>query len=174
MDHADDNDWCSINEAARRLNVTPTAIRSRIKRGTLKIKPNGTHGRLVQVPLPVPGTGALPVTLTPDEPVTSTLPGKVPEPVPLTAMETVSVLSRYIERLEAQLDEALKRADDGDEIAVERDALAVRLDALKTVLEIEKQRTDDWKVVADRFALLAEKPTTARAGRPWWLPRLAG
>ena len=100
MNHDDDNDWCSINEAARRLHVTPTAIRNRIKRGTLETKPNGNHGRLVRVPLPV--------TLTPDEPVTPTMHGTVPEAVPLTMMETVSVLSRHIERLEAQLDEALK------------------------------------------------------------------
>ena len=165
MDHDDDKDWCSINEAARRLHVTPTAIRNRIKRGTLETKPNGNHGRLVRVPLPV--------TLTPDEPVTPTMPGTVPEAVPLTVMETVSVLSRHIERLEAQLDEALKRAAEQDEIAVEREALAARLDALKTVLEIEKQRTDEWKAVADRFAIQAEKLATARPRRPWWLLRLA-
>jgi hypothetical protein len=166
MDHDDDKDWCSINEAARRLHVTPTAIRNRIKRGTLETKPNGNHGRLVRVPLPV--------TLTPDEPVTPTVPGTVPEAVPLTVMETVSVLSRHIERLEAQLDEALKRAAERHEIAVEREALAARLDALKTVLEIEKQRTDEWKAVADRFALQTEKLTSARPRRPWWLLRLVG
>jgi hypothetical protein len=38
-------------------------------------------------------------------------------------------------------------------------------DALRTVLEIEKQRTDEWKAVADRFALQAENLTTARPGR---------
>ena len=166
MDHDDDKDWCSINEAARRLHVTPTAIRNRIKRGTLETKPNGNHGRLVRVPLPV--------TLTPDEPVTPTVPGTVREAVPLTVMETVSVLSRHIERLEAQLDEALKRAAERDEIAVEREALAARLDVLKTVLEIEKQRTDEWKAVADRFALQTEKLTSARPRRPWWLLRLVG
>ena len=46
-----DNDWCSVNEAARRLGVTATAIRNRIKRGTLDTRPNGNFGRLVRVPL---------------------------------------------------------------------------------------------------------------------------
>jgi hypothetical protein len=171
MDHHDDDkDWCSINEAARRLHVTPTAIRNRIKRGTLETKPNGNHGRLVWVPLPVPGT----VTPTLDEPVAPTVTSTVPETVIPTVTETVSVLSRHIERLEAQLDDALKRAADRDQAANERDALAARLEALKTVLEIEKQRTDEWKSVADRFALQAEKLAAERPRRPWWLFRLAG
>ena len=161
MDHDDDKDWCSINEAARRLHVTPTAIRSRIKRGTLETKPNYNHGRLVRVPP------------TRDEPVASTVQGTVPEAVPLTVMETVSVLSRHIKGLEAQLDEVLKRADERDKIGVEREALAARLESLKTVLEIEKQRTDEW-AAADRCALQAEKPSAAHARRPWWLLRLAG
>ena len=167
MDHEDDDtDWCSINEAARRLRVTPTAIRNRIKRGTLQTKPNGNFGKLVRVPLPV--------TLTPDEPVTGTVSATVTDTVPnavtLTVTEAVSVLSRHIERLEAQLDEALKRAADRDEIAVERDALAAQIEALKVVLGIEKQRTEEWKAVADRFAQRAEKLASRK---PWWM-RLVG
>src|SRR4051794_32688410 len=73
MDHDADDDWCSINEAARRLSVTPTAIRNRIKRGTLKTKPNGNHGRLVRVPLLVTPTVTLPVSLTGSD----TVPGTV-------------------------------------------------------------------------------------------------
>jgi hypothetical protein len=72
-----DEDWLTIHAAARRLGVTPTAIRNRIKRGTLQTRPNGNFGRLVRVPLrlvrvppTVPGT----VPLTPEEPVTETVP----------------------------------------------------------------------------------------------------
>src|SRR3712207_4707923 len=83
-----DDAWCSINEAARRLGVTPTAIRNRIKRRTLKVRPNGNFGRLVYVPRPVPVTVPEPVTLTPSEPVTDT----VSEPVSLTVPDTVGVL----------------------------------------------------------------------------------
>src|SRR3954469_25315466 len=61
--HAADDGWCSVNEAARRLSVTPTAIRNRIKRRTLETKPNGNHGRLVWVPRPVPRPVPRTVTL---------------------------------------------------------------------------------------------------------------
>ena len=39
--HGDADEWLSINAAARRLGVTATAIRNRIKRGTLETRPNG-------------------------------------------------------------------------------------------------------------------------------------
>src|SRR5215218_9921785 len=84
--HAADDGWCSVNEAARRLGVTPTAIRNRIKRRTLKTKPHGNHGRLVWVPRPVLPTVALPAPLTPTDtvsdtvalPVSDTVSGTVP------------------------------------------------------------------------------------------------
>ena len=53
-----DDEWLSVNAAARRLGVTPTAIRNRIKRGTLEVR-NGNFGKLVRVPLTVPTTVAL-------------------------------------------------------------------------------------------------------------------
>jgi hypothetical protein len=100
-----DDDWCSINEAARRLGVTPTAIRNRIKRGTLKTRPNGNHGHLVHVPRPVPVT----VTLTPHEPV----PLTVPEPVTLTVPDIAEALRDQVTFLKGQLEKA--------ELAVERE-----------------------------------------------------
>jgi hypothetical protein len=50
----------------------------------------------------------------------------------------------------------------------DRDLIAVQLDALRAVLEAEKQRTDEWKAVADRFAGQAEKLVEADARRGWW------
>jgi chromosome segregation ATPase len=38
-----------VAEAARRLGVTPTAVRNRIERGTLESKPHGNRGRLVRL-----------------------------------------------------------------------------------------------------------------------------
>jgi hypothetical protein len=61
---ADQEEWCSINEAARRLGVTPTAIRNRIKRGTLEHRPNGNVGKLVRVPSTATLTVPKPVPLT--------------------------------------------------------------------------------------------------------------
>jgi len=86
----------------------------------------------------------------------------------------VQVLTRHIERLEQELATAKERADEQAsgmlEMRSERDALAARLEALRTVLEIEKQRTNEWKAVADRFAQQAEKLASRK---PWWL-RLVG
>src|SRR3954447_11194638 len=81
---ADDDDWCSINEAARRLGVTPTAIRNRIKRRTLKTKPNGNHGRLVLVPRPTSPTVTLPVPLTISDTVSGTVSPTVSDTVSST------------------------------------------------------------------------------------------
>ena len=82
VEREDDKDWCSINEAARRLKVTPTAIRNRIKRGTLETKPNGNHGRLVRVPLPVPLMVPVTVTDTGSETVALTVTDTVCLTVP--------------------------------------------------------------------------------------------
>jgi hypothetical protein len=94
----------------------------------------------------------------------STAESTSPAPSESTSDDTspIRVLTRHIERLEQELATAKEKA-------TERDTLAAQLDALRTVLEIEKQRTDEWKAVADRFALQAEQLS---ARRPWWLPRL--
>src|SRR4051812_40607456 len=56
IDTPRDDEWCIVAEAARRLRVTPAAIRHRIKRRTLEVRPNGNVGHLVRVPRPAPGT----------------------------------------------------------------------------------------------------------------------
>jgi hypothetical protein len=159
MDHDDDKDWCSINEAARRLKVTPTAIRNRIKRGTLKTKPNGNYGRLVRVPLPVIPTVTLPVSPTGSSTVTGTMTPTVPEPVPLTIPDPlVPELRDRIGQLETQLkttqDELLEMAQKVGATETELAALRAR------AMEIREDR-DAWKQQAERLA------------RPWWR-RLAG
>ena len=65
-----DGEWLSINAAARQLGVTATAVRNRLKRGTLQWKPNGNFGKLVFVPLAM----QKPVTLPPRKPCPSRLP----------------------------------------------------------------------------------------------------
>lgn len=44
-----DGEWLSINAAAKRLGVTPKAIRGRIERGTIEVRPAGNRGREVLV-----------------------------------------------------------------------------------------------------------------------------
>jgi hypothetical protein len=42
-----DGEWLSVNAAAKRLGVTPRAIRNRIERDTICWRPAGNHGRQV-------------------------------------------------------------------------------------------------------------------------------
>ena len=43
-------EWVSVREAARRLGVTPKAVRDRIKHGSLQARPKGNLGREVLLP----------------------------------------------------------------------------------------------------------------------------
>ena len=137
-----DNDWCSVNEAARRLGVTATAIRNRIKRGTLDTRPNGNFGRLVRVPRTV--------TLTPKEPVPGTVPLTPQERVTLTVLaDHVTTLKAALAKLEAEAKRERERADglnqDLDvawrELALAR-VEAATVPALKDMLA--KSEADEW------------------------------
>lgn len=165
MDDGDDKDWCSINEAARRLKVTPTAIRNRIKRGTLKTKPNGNHGRLVHVPVPVPLTVTLPVTPTGSDTVIPTVGDTVTLPVTPTSDPLVPELRSQISALEMRLratqDELLVMAQKAGASEAEISALQAQ------AIEVRADR-DAWRAQAERLAVLAPGER-----RSWWR-RLAG
>jgi hypothetical protein len=45
-------EWVTVAEAARRIGVTPKAVRERIRHGSISWKPNGNAGRLVLVAEP--------------------------------------------------------------------------------------------------------------------------
>jgi len=155
MDDGDDKDWCSINEAARRLKVTPTAIRNRIKRRTLKTKPNGNHGRLVWVPRPVPPT----VTLTSD--------GTVPETVSPTVPPTVDPLVPELRDRIGELQTRLSAAQ--EELLV----MARNLGAAQNEITALQTQTADARADRDAWRLQAERLATPAPPRPWWR-RLAG
>jgi len=175
------DDWCTVNEAARRLCVTATAIRNRIKRGTLETRPNGNFGRLVRVPRTV--------TLTPKEPVPGTVPLTSEEQVPLTVTLTVltdhvATLRNIVAKGEAALDRERERAarleQDLATVRADRDALQAdagaapglrtALDALKGALEGERDRARDLRAERDRLLRKLEEQTR----RSWWPFRRAG
>ena len=90
-------------------------------------------------------------------------------------------IDRHIERLEQALAEAQEKAraleqereaarDAARLFERERDAVTAQVEALNTVLTIERARVDEWKTVADRFAMQAEA-LAARRGLFGWLRR---
>ena len=161
-----DNNWCTVNEAARRLGVTATAIRNRIKRGTLDTRPNGNFGRLVRVPRTVPPT----VTLPPEEPVPGTVPLTPDERVTLTV--TLTVLADHVGTLKDML---AKAEAAGERLGQERDearrellavqAEAAYVPALRTTVEVLKQALATEK---DRNAELRAERDRLAARQPWW------
>jgi hypothetical protein len=175
MDH-DNDDWCSINEAARRLGVTPTAIRNRIKRGTLQTRPNGNHGRLVHVPRPVPS----PVPL----PVTDTVPDTMPDMVPLTVAETyqarIADLEARADELRADVErergERFQERERADQERVRADRLTDEIAALARRLAntVEEAAARERAVAtAKEEAVAIRTEIEALRARPWWR-RLVG
>ena len=71
----------------------------------------------------------------------------------------VQALNRHIERLEREV-EILKGERDTER------ARALQVDALRAALDIERQRVEEWKAVADRWAVQAERLSEQR--RSWW------
>lgn len=151
---ADQDEWCSINEAARRLGVTPTAIRNRIKRGTLEHRPNGNVGKLVRVPPTV--------TLTVPEPLPPTAPEPLGGTVTPGAEGTIKVLEAHVQTLREMLD--LKDAAHAAELERLREAhggelarLIERQDQLEAELQEERAEADHAK--ADQVRMAADVST---------------
>jgi hypothetical protein len=81
----------------------------------------------------------------------------------------MAVLTRHIERLEAQLEEALKRAGERDELLTQRDVLTTQVDALRAALAAAERDRDRWH----DLATLKPEPVAPVERRSWWR-RLAG
>jgi hypothetical protein len=106
-------EWVSVREAARRLGITPKAVRDRIKHGSLQARPKGNIGREVLLPAGLAtreNDGGLPGETTGEE--APPLPGEV-------AGEVAELLEEM-----AELRHALGRAE--GELAV-KDALVAEL-----------------------------------------------
>jgi hypothetical protein len=84
-DAAPAGDWVSVAEAARRLQITPKAIRNRLRRGTLAARVRGNIGREVWLPRsrdrPKPPAGDRHGAHPDEDPGTGT--GTGPDPVAL-------------------------------------------------------------------------------------------
>ena len=165
-----DEEWCTVNAAARRIGVTATAIRNRIKRGTLETRPNGNFGRLVRVPLPVPN----PVTPAPEEPVTGTMP-VTPDERAILRM-TLTVLAGHVDTLKNALAKAEaatarlgQERDEARRGLLAAQAEAAYVPALRTTVEVLKQALATEK---SRSAELRGKRDRLTARR-WWQWRRA-
>ncbi|MEN3231996.1 hypothetical protein PUR21_31060 [Methylorubrum rhodesianum] len=158
-----DDDWCSVAEAARRLGVTPTAVRNRIKRGTLDTKPNGNVGNLVHVPRPPPLTGSDTVALT--------VPGTVPETDAL-----VQELRGWLAELQGRMAAAdMERGTILREAAQERTQAAQERDRLQSALvesgqslaRLAEAREADQARHREELTELQRQLLDLRR-QPWW------
>ena len=139
-----DGEWLSINAAARRLGVSATAIRNRIKRGTLEAR-NGNHGKLVRVPLTVPTT----VILTGETPVRENVTLTPEERVSLTV--TLTVLRDHIAWLKSSLAKSEGELEGLRDGAARLAGLEAQGEALRGAAKSLRAQTDELRVDRDRW-----------------------
>jgi hypothetical protein len=163
----------TYGELADRLGIEREAARQLVKRKRWP-KWKGNDGQLkVSIPEEAlsnrSSSGARPEDESGEDPVDNWIEAGL-----------LPVLNRHIERLEAQLDEALKRAGDRDEVAKERDLLVAQIEALNdsTKLQVEALKAALAAAERDRdrwheAATLKLEPVAPVERRSWWR-RLAG
>ncbi len=85
------------------------------------------------------------------------------------ARALISVLETRIGELQGRVSELTAEVKDNRATIADLRTKAGRVDVVEALLETERQRTEEWKAVADRFASQAEKLTeAAEARRGWW------
>jgi hypothetical protein len=143
--------WVTIADAARRLGVTPKAIRNRLERGTLEWRPAGNRGREVLIrPGMEPGDGI----------------GDQPRDDPGDGPETVSLMVQ-VARLEERQAAIEMRAK--AEVEALRGQIEVEIAARNAVIEQVREALAVERARGDRLeAALAE------ARRPWLAKVLDG
>ena len=168
-----DDEWLSVNAAARRLGVTPTAIRNRIKRGTLEVR-NGNFGKLVRVPLTVPTT----VTLAPEEPVRETVILTPEERVSLTVTLTVlrdhiAWLKDSLAKAEGELEGSRGRAAQLAGLEAQGEALHKAAKLLRAQADEVRVDRDHWREQAQQLALRLSEQQMVQVPNPrrWWRRR---
>src|SRR5918995_3633176 len=166
--------WLTYDELAERLGIERESARQHVKR-KLWARQKGNDGKVrIGVPEEVLSAKSEPDTEGGTEPV------QAPAQPPVQDPGVTVVLTRHIERLEAQLEEALKRAGDRDQVAKERDLLIVQIKALNDSTEIQVEALRAALAAAERDRDRWHEAVTAKPEqpapverKPWWR-RLAG
>ena len=165
--------WMSYDELAERFGINRESARQLVIRKRWSRRKGNDGKARVGVPdealRPDPRPDPRPDTgnATRSDTGASTSENTSDQPSDVTAV--VQALTRHIGRLEAEIEELKLERGEALALAADRDTLAARLEALQTVLEIEKQRTEEWRAVADRFASQAEKLAARATRKPWWM-----
>ena len=147
----------SVDEAASRLNVSPSTVRRMIRDGKLKAeREQRPQGEIVRVLWPATVADASdvpPPVTTPSEPPT-TAPA-IDLPAALSAALEPLTEALALERTERQ-----RLAQENGELREDRGRLTAELEARSDALEMIQTMLD---VVRDQLARIREKMAT-----PWW------
>src|SRR5918998_5196380 len=120
--------WLTYDELAERLGIERESARQHVKRKHWA-RQRGNDGKVrIGVPEEVLSARSEPDTEGGTEPVQAPVQPLVQDP------GVTAVLTRHIERLETQLEEALKRVGERDELLTQRDVLTTQVDALRAAL----------------------------------------
>lgn len=161
--------WLTYDELAERLGIERESARQHVKRKHWA-RQRGNDGKVrIGVPEEVVSAKSEPDTEAGVEPVQAPVQPPVQDP------GVTAVLTRHIERLEVQLEEALKRAGERDAVAAERDVLSIQIEALRdsTTTQVEalraalataEQDRDRWHEAA---TVKPEQPVPVER-KPWW------
>jgi hypothetical protein len=172
-----DTRWLTYAEIAETLGIGGDSARNLVRRKRWPRQPGNDGLTRVGVPIEHIEAAKADVAINP--------PSDPPADGGVDGDHAITILTQHINRLELDI-QNLKQERDAErsELKAEivalkgerdaalargsdRDAIAVQVDALRAVLESEEARAEEWKAVADRFALLAE---AAEARRSWWSP----
>ena len=162
--------WLTYDELAERLGIERESARQHVKRKHWA-RQKGNDGKVrIGVPEEVLSAKSEPSTEGGTEPVQAPVQPPVQDP------GVMAVLTRHIERLETQLEEAIKRAGERDELMTQRDAARAERDIATTQVEALRAALAAAETDRDRWHNLATAPKieSAPAERRSWWRRLAG
>jgi hypothetical protein len=171
--------WLTYDALAERLGIERESARQRARRGMWARRKDNAGRLTVAVPVELLGTPPEPLPVARSDALRAE--GDA-DHVALHGTDTNRYLNRYIETVEQALEETKGRLaaveQERDVAKAAEQALAVQIAGLQAVVDAErklhagaldrvaeeKARVDEWKAVADRFALQAEA-LAVRPGR---------